>query len=423
MPLTLLIILLAILIILSGTFSASETALFSLSPLKVRLFEHDKSRARRIVSRLLEKPKSLLVTILMINVAVNILVQSTVASIFNDSTNLLLAVLFPLALTLVFGEVLPKSIALNHNVQISTWMGPVLYVIRKALAPVRILLTWIAGGVSRFFFFYLKREQSISLDELQHALKHSRDFGVIGGEEMKLVRGVLTLEEQVVNELKRPRKEMISFSLDEKLSHLTYLFVDEECSRIPIFGEDDDDLLGILSADHYFMHKNEINSTDDLRKHLSKPMYVPEIVKAKQLLKQFTQAGEEIAIVVDQHGTISGLIAKEDLVELVLGQIEDKRDEALDYTQSSPDVIIANGKLEIQELEDLFEVSLSSLNNMATVGGWLIEHLGDIPKAGTRVVHNDLLFYILSSSSTVVKKVYIRKLQSTKEQKEARRDR
>ena len=133
---------------------------------------------------------------------------------------------------------------------------------------------------------------------------------------------------------------------------------------------------------------------------------------AESLMQQMYQKKESLAVVVDEYGSISGIIAFEDLVEVVVGEIVDRRDTKSLYTKSKSDVIIASGKLELSELEEIFPVTLYSPNNMVTIGGWLTEQLGDIPKAGTKYVTNDFLFHVLASDATRVRRVYIRRLSS-----------
>ena len=121
---------------------------------------------------------------------------------------------------------------------------------------------------------------------------------------------------------------------------------------------------------------------------------------------------ETIALAVDEYGQVSGLVTKEDVVELVVGQIEDKRDEEVLYTKQGDDAIICSGKLEIAILEEIFDATFEHAQNAVTVGGWLTEKEGDIPKSGLKIKTNDFLFQVLSSSKSKVDKIYIRRLKS-----------
>jgi CBS domain containing-hemolysin-like protein len=141
-------------------------------------------------------------------------------------------------------------------------------------------------------------------------------------------------------------------------------------------------------------------------------MYAPEGMFAEPLLKQMYEKEESIALVVDEYGAISGLIALEDVVEKVVGEIADARDAKERFTRSGDDVIIASGKIELLQLEELFGVFLPSENHMVTIGGWLTEQIGDIPKTGTKYTSHGFLFHVLGADEKRVRRVYIRRLQS-----------
>ena len=379
--------------------------------MKTKVFKQDSDKRKQLVASLLASPRDLLVTILMLNVLVNILVQNVVSNIFGDQSHWALNVGLPLALTLIFGEVIPKSIGLANNAQLSYRVAPIMNTAKKLLFPIRVVLGYVTQKVSRVLFF-LQREQEISIDELQHALKASRDYGVLNHEEAELIRGYLKLEEQSVKELMRPREEVLFFDREEPLERLIHLFVDQECSRIPICKESLDNIVGIMTSRLFFIHREAIRQVADLQPILKKPFFVPESMGAKALLKQLYDKEESLAIVVDEYGSVSGIIALEDLVETVVGEIVDRRDEKSRYTKSSSDVVIASGKLELAEFEELFDIPLHSENNMVTLGGWLTEQLGDIPKAGTKYVTPDFLFHVLASDATRVRRVYIRRLKA-----------
>jgi putative hemolysin len=412
MSLTLfLILLLLILIFLSGFSSASETALFSLSSMQVKIFKQDPDKSKALIATLLSNPRDLLISIIIVNIAVNILIQNVVASLFGAFSNWVLNVGVPLALTLIFGEVIPKSIGLANNRAIAIRVAPWMARIQSLLFPLRRVLTSITNVVARVFFFFLKRDRDISTDELKSALTYSRTFEVLNEDEAELVRGFLELDEMAVKQLMRPREEVLFFDIDEPLSELISLFVDRECSRVPVCKGGLDHVLGIMTSRLFFLHRPTLKNTSDLLPFLQRPFYVPESLGAKNLLKQMYEKKVSFAIVVDEYGSVSGLISLEDLVETVVGEIIDRRDEKSHYTRSSDEVIIASGKLELSEFEEIFHIPLKSKTQMVTLGGWLTEQLGDIPKTGTRYVTKDFLFQILAADPNRVRRVYVRRLK------------
>jgi putative hemolysin len=406
-----LILALAVLLFFSGLFSASETALFSLSSLKVKTYKQDKDPRKQLIAQLLSSPRHLLVTIIMLNVSINILVQNVTASIFGEASSWALNVGVPLALTLILGEVIPKSLGLVNNDRIAYRMAPIIQLLQTILMPIRRLLVSMTNHISRVLFFFLHKEEEISIDELQHALRTSRKFGVLNEDEAELVQGYLALQESTVKERMRPREEVLFFDLDEPLTKLMHLFVDQECSRIPVCDKGLDQIVGVVTSRLFFLHREEIRTIEDLKKILEKPFFVPETVPAKTLLRQFYDRQDSFAIVVDEYGSVAGIVALEDLVETVIGEITDRRDETNLYTISGEDVIIASGKMELADLEKIFDVSFSSENNMVTIGGYLTEKMGDIPKSGSKYLTDDFLFHVLAAEPTRVRRVYIRRLR------------
>jgi putative hemolysin len=414
---TLLILLLFLFLFCSGFFSSSEVALFSLSSMKVKAFKNDADPRKQLVAKLLASPRDLLVTIIMLNIVINIMIQNVTSSLFGDYSGWMLNVGVPLVLTLVFGDVIPKSIGMANNAAISYRVAPFLQAAQRFFLPFRTVLTGVTSIVSRILFFFLKSEEEISFDELQHALKTSRHFGILNEDEAELVRGYLILQESQVKEQMRPREEVLFYDIEEPLSKLIHLFVDQECSRIPVCRESLDNILGIMSSQSYFLNRETLQHTSQLIPLLKKPYFVPEGMSAEVLLRQMYDKEESLALAVDEYGSISGLIALEDLVEKVVGEIADARDEKSRYTRSGEDVIIASGKMEVAELEELFGVYLPSENHMVSVGGWLTEQMGDIPKTGVKYNAHGLLFHVLGSDAKRVRRIYIRKLSSASPRK------
>jgi putative hemolysin len=212
----------------------------------------------------------------------------------------------------------------------------------------------------------------------------------------------------------RPREEVLFFDLEEPLSRLIHLFVDQECSRIPVCRGGLDQIVGMMTSRLFFLHRPTLHETMDLLPILKKPLFVPETMGAQVLMHQMYQREESLAIVVDEYGSISGIIALEDMVEVVVGEIADRRDEKNRYTSAGENVIITSGKLELVEFTQIFGVELKSETNMVTIGGWLTEQLGDIPKTGAKYVTKEFLFHVLSADPQRVRRVYIRRLQTKK---------
>lgn len=417
MDVAILISFLLFLIFCSGFFSASETALFSLSATKIKAYEVNSDPRKRLLAKLVLEPRALLVTVFMLNTLVNILIQNTTSHMFGEDANWGLKVGVPFVLMLLFGEIIPKYIGLQNNVQLAYLVTPLINAMQNLLSPIRKLIIGITVPVSRAMFFYLRKEESISKEELKHVLKTSQEYGVLHHDEAELVRGYLNLQDATVKELMRPREDILFYDINDPISKLIYLFVDQQCSRLPVCDKSIDKILGMISARQFFLHRKGIKTGQDLLMHLVKPLFVPETTPARTLTRRLDEANQILAMVVDEYGSITGLISHEDIVEEVIGDIADLRDTKSLYTKAGVNEIIASGKMELDEFNEIFGVNLTSESNMLTIGGWLTEQLGDIPKSGTRYELQNFIFQILAADPNKIRRLYIRKITTPSSKK------
>lgn len=411
------ILALAFLTFCSGYFSASETALFSLSSMRIKAYRDDPNPRRRLIAQLVLQPRDLLVTVFMLNTLVNLLIQNVSSSMAGPEGDLQFKILLPLVLTLLLGEVIPKYIGLQNNVALSDLVAPTIDFLQRMLGPVRRLVIAVTTPISRGMFFFLKKEESLSREELTHVLEASEALGVMTSDEAELVWGYLDLQEILVKELMRPRQDMLCYNIEEPLTKLQHLFVDRERTRIPVFEKDVDHIKGILSAKKYLLHQSQFEKPDDVLPFLSKPLFAPENTPVRNLLRRFEEIAEEMAIVVDEYGAVAGLITREDIIEVVVGKVMEQQDQKSLYTRAGANEIIASGKLELAVFNELFDVDLVSEHNMATIGGWLIEQMGDIPKSGSKFTTDQFLFQVLAAEPRRVRRIYIRKLVKKSDKK------
>lgn len=400
---------------MSGCFSASESAFFSLPSSKVKTFKHSSDVRKKLIFQLLKHPQDLLTTLIIINIFVNILVQNVVASIFGGSSGWLINVMIPLAITLIFGEIIPKSLGLAHNEAIAVKTAYFLSKAQIMLSWARRLLKGVASNVSRVLFGFLKKEESISVDELKYALDTSKKSGILSIEEADIAQGYLTLQQADVKDVMRPRDEVLFYDVDLPLDELVKLFVQLECTRVPCCKGHLDQFLGVITSDVYFLYKDRIKTSADLTSFYIKPLFAPESMQAEDLLNRMYEKKESFALVVDEYGAISGLITLEDMVEIVIGEISDRKDQKTRYTRASQDSIIASGKLELVDFESIFDLPLVSEHHMVTLGGWLTEMMGDIPKVGAKYQTKELSFQVIAADPKRVKRIYIRRLHSLTE--------
>jgi putative hemolysin len=388
--------------------SISETSLFSLSSFTIKMYATDKNTRKKIIAYLLERPSELLVTILILSVFFDILIQNMFSSFFKHSS-WAIKIGIPLILTLFLGEILPKSVAFANNKKVAYKVAPFMSFLFKIIKPFRLFFTLVTEHASRAIFFFLKKEKPISLEELKYLLQTSQKSGILNIDEVELIEGCLKLQNTLVKEYMRPKEEIFFYDIDDNIANLMSIFTDKGYSRVPVCKHGLEKVLGIISLKRFFFGQSNIKNKEDLKKYLKKPFYVPESTSSWSLLSHLRDKNEDLALVVDEYGSISGIITQEDLVESVIGEIIDKKDKQK-YNMSN-DVVIASAQMDIKDLEDVFHVSLPRKGSSITIGGWLLDQMGEIPLAGTQFSTKDFFFYILASSSKKIEKIYIRRNQ------------
>lgn len=405
-----LILAIILLTILSGFFSCSETAFFSLPASKVRGYRSSQDPKKRQVANILARSKSLLVTIFMYNTIVNVLLQNASSSLFAESNaGWILQVGFPLVLILFVGELAPKYYGLIHNEKLALLFSSLIEWCEWIITPFRIAITRISYILSRLFFFYLKSEPGLSKDELAHILQSSEGKGILHQNEVQLIHAVLDLEDKQIKELMRQRAEMPIYSPEEPISKLVHLFSEERHQEVALFEMPQEKMLGTLNVRDFFMRRQEITEGKDLVKIAKKPFYVPETTSASAVLQQLSTQATDTAWIVDEYGASCGVITEIELLNHVAGFSPSHEPEKKEFERLSKDAVVANGTLTLDKVEELFGIALKSQYHMLTIGGYITEKLGTIPKSGAILEQEGLFMRVLSSDDTHIRKVYIQK--------------
>ena len=207
-----------------------------------------------------------------------------------------------------------------------------------------------------------------------------------------------------------PKEDILFYELSQPLSKLLHLFIEKDCTRVPVCRGSLEHVLGVITSMDYFLHQDALLNGDDLIKYLEKPFFVPVTTSARVLLKRMDAANLILAFIVDEYGSITGLISREDLIEVVVGHIEDEKDLHPLFITSGESEVIASGKWELSEFNEYFHTQLTSKSHNVTLGGWLTEKVGDIPKSGMKTELDGFLFQVLAASPKRIIRLFIRKL-------------
>lgn len=382
------------LLLFSSLFSGTEAAFFSLSRLHIQKIRQDKRLKN--VSNLLERPRDILITILLGNEIVNVLSASLVAIIVYSlmpETSWLLISLVSIAtftpILLLVGEITPKILAIQHPLFFMRNVARAISIINNLFYPFRFLL----GSFSeKIISGKMVKELSLMEDEFREIVDMVKDEGVLLESERELIHNVFDFGDLLCEDIMTSRTDIftlpITISIDEILNRVK----EQNYARIPIYRDSRDNIVGILLAKDLIGIKRdpELQKYFDLEKILRKPFFVPVTKKAGELFKELKVKKQHSAIVVDEYGGVAGIITMEDLLEELFGEIRDDLEPAeSQYEKISPDRFKVSAKMNIELFNNLFASKLED-ENYNTIGGHLLNVLGRIPKRGDSIAKHGL---------------------------------
>jgi putative hemolysin len=410
------LLVIGLLLIASAAMSASEVALFSLNPTQLRdLKERGGSPGQRVLD-LLAKPRRLLATILIANnfVNVGIVILSTVAVAalleVERMPTYMVFIIQVLAVTfiiLLIGEVLPKVYATANAMRVAQMMAGPLWVMRWVFKPVSETLVRSTTFIEKRF--KKRGTQSISVDALGHALELTQDASTTA-EEQRILRGIVKFGNIEVHQVMRPRTEVVGFDKDIDFKQLLIAIVDSGFSRVPVYEETLDRVVGVLNIKDVLPHLGK--ETFDWHTLLRDPYFVPEGKKLDDLLKEFQSEKVHLAVVVDEYGGTSGIITLEDVIEEIVGDITDEYDdEDLIYSKLDDRTWVFEGKAPLPDVYRVLGVDgklfEENKGDSGTLGGFILELTGRIPKKGERVDLQNYGFVVEASDNKRIRRVKV----------------
>ncbi len=389
-----------VLLLISGFFSGSETALFSLQPLDRK---HLESSGHEKLKNLVSQPRQTLATLLIGNELTNVTLSSVTAGML-----LLLAPESPwlniLGLTpviLVCGEVMPKVVALRWNRRIAPLIAVPLAAFSTLVAPLRWFLTRAAdaalvltGGSTA------PKQAELREAQLRTLIDEGREAGNLGATEQEMLHKVFEFGDLSVHRLMTPRPDILSLRLGTSWTELLDQLRSARVSRIPVWHGRPDDFQGVLVVKKLLPFMERVQnggappSSAEIRRLLLPCRYVPTTKRAEDMLREFRTERYHMAIVVDEHGNIVGLVTLDDLLGELVGELLDEHDEAdPEVTAVDQDIFTVRAGMDVEDFEDRFGVALPE-GEYTTVGGFILTQLGELPDEGAEVVWEGLRFVV-----------------------------
>jgi len=404
------ILLLALLLVLSGFFSGAEIALFSISPAKARALAEESHRGARALIDLKSNPHRLLITILIGNNIANIsaaAVATYAATEMFGSAGVGLATGVMTLLVLFFGEITPKSFAAANAIKISLVAAPVLRALSRLLFFLVVPLEAVTRKLLRNS---IDAAEIVTESEIRVMTQMGHQSGEIEEHERRLVERAFAMDRTQAWEVMTPRVEMFAWQDSLRLASIAQELRRIPYSRIPVYGESPDDITGVL----YLRDALEAlvaNQDVELAALAREPLFVPESVTLIELLRDFQTRRIHMGLVVDEHGGIDGLITLEDILEELVGEIEDETDVPdTAIVRINRNQLLARGGAELREINHFFHTSFPVLEHRS-LNGYLLEEFGRVPEPRESIEREGVRVEVLRATETQVTRARLTRLR------------
>jgi len=405
------IIVIFILLIISGFLSASETSFFNLK-------KHEKVNKK--VKKLLDKPRELLTFILIGNTLANIAIGSIAASytinvLAKKFTNiptenlLFLEVIIITLIILIFGEIIPKTFAVNRSIYFSNLISIPIIFLLKVFKPFFIIFYKISDFIIQINPF-TKEKTFDTEEELIMLTELVEEEGTIQRTESDMIQSVFEFDDKLVKEILTPRVDIVAVNSTASLDEAMDLITNKKVSKIPVYKETIDNILGILYAKDIIPYLMGSRPKINLVNLSRDPLFVPETKPIDDLLMDFKNKKRNIAIAVDEWGGTSGLVTLEDVIEEVVGEIGDPYDhEEYSFRKISKGHYIVEGAIKIYDLEENIDIHFPDIREYDTLAGYILDSIGDIPKEGEKVNYGEYIFKVIKLKKNRIDQVEIKR--------------
>jgi gliding motility-associated protein GldE len=393
--------------------SGTEVAFFSLSKASLDALEKENQSSGKLVFQLLDNPKKLLATILITNNFINILIVllfSVLGEIFfaglEQRIRFLIEVVLITFLILLFGEVLPKVYATRNSLGFSLFMSRPITALNKLLSPLTSILTGLTGVVESRLG---KKNTNLSLETLSQALELTSDDATTK-DEKNILEGIVAFGSTETVQVMKPRIDIFAISDELPFKEMLSKIIENGFSRNPVYHESIDEVIGVLYARDLLPHitKSDFNWQTLIRA----PFFVPENKKLDDLLAEFQEKKNHLAVVVDEYGGTSGIVTLEDVIEEIVGEISDEFDtDDLVYSKIDASNYVFDGKTALKDLYKVLDIDAEVFEmhkgESETIAGFILEIMGRFPRTDEKITFDSFVFSIEAVDRKRVKRVKV----------------
>jgi putative hemolysin len=427
------LVLIVVMVLINAFFAASEIAIVSVRKTRIRqLAEDEGSKSARAVMSLTENPSRFLATIQVgvtmagffasaigaVSVVVlvsNLLAGVAIPAIANNATAIALVLVTVLIalVTLIFGELVPKNIALQHSERLALFVARPIEWLAAAAAPLVIALTFITNAILALLGSREKAQvPSVTEDEIRAMMDVAEEEGVMDEEEHDMIEGVFDFGETRVREVMVPRVRIAAIRKDATPRQAWEVIMQTGHSRVPVYEHDLDNMVGVLHAKDLLRYFGGGDTASQVEQLTRPAFFVPSSKLVDELLQELRQTRTHLAIVLDEYGGTAGIVTLEDLLEEIIGPIQDEYDQAevRDVEQISDDEVVANASASLDDLSDALSVHLEA-DNVDTVGGLVYTVLGHVPTQGEEIVLPEVIVTVLAVDGPRILRVRVRRVE------------
>ncbi|MDU5998609.1 MAG: hemolysin family protein [Finegoldia magna] len=392
------IIALVLLVAMSSVFSSSETAITSVSKIKVRQLDQKDNKNAHLLKKLHDNMQTTISTILIGNNIVNIAASSIATILFTNifhQNGALISTVVMTVFVLIFGEVLPKTIAQYKNKSVALKFSRFIYLLTIVFKPIVKVLNLLTRLIIKLFVGEDEDSSTLTEEELKTLVEVSEEEGVLKNQETEIMINALELKETLAVDIMTPRTSMASVDIEDAESDLKEIIKNITYSRIPVYEDSIDDIIGVLHIKE-LAHKIIEDDRDFKVRDILKPaFYAYEYIPVVDLFKQMRTKNISISIIIDEYGGTSGIVTMEDILEELVGEIDDEYDNEKEVTKLSDNEYLVDPEMRIDEVNERFDLDIKS-DKFDSIGGFVIELLDRMPKSKDEVEFENLKFVVVN---------------------------
>lgn len=414
------VILLVVLIIMSGFFSASETALTAFRKVKIKEVERESPRAATLLKIWIKRPNEILAALLLGNTIVNIFAASVATLFFvsiferynteiKSEVSAYISTAVMTIFTLIFGEITPKIIAKNYSDSISKWVIHPVYYISIVMYPLVAIFIFVSRIICRIIGIKIHDEKlMITEEEIKSIVSVGEEEGVIEQEEKEMIHSIFEFGDISVREVMIPRIDMFAIEGSKNLDELWEQIVEKGFSRIPVYNESIDNIAGIFYLKEMISIIKQGKSHEPISNFIKEAYFVPETKPLVQILKEFKEKRTHMAVVLDEYGGTTGIITIEDVLEEIVGDINDEYDEHKSNIEKIEENIYKiNGKSDIFSVNKELDLEIPEMEEYDTLAGYIYYTLSKVPEIGDEVQNEEFNIKITNVENHRIKEVIV----------------